>query len=132
MEQLAHLPQMGLYYLLPVLRESPAAISRGGLCSWGAVCAASSLHSKSKGNPCLGTNRSSTRGSWGVRWQLLVLGLQLDYPWALKPLHVFPSEGCVPQTFPQKPRSPCKRSTGGDWAQQALTPSPVCLWFNRV
>lgn len=97
-EQLAHLPQMGLYYLLPVLRESPAAASWGGLCSWGAVCAASSLHSKSKGNPCLGTNRSSTQGSWGVRWQLPVISLQLDYPWALKLLHVFPALGglCAP------------------------------------
>ena len=88
-QQLAHLPRTGLYYLLPVLRESPAAASRGGLGFPRAVCAASSLRSKSKGNPRLGTNRSSTQGSRGVRWQLPGISLQHDCPWALKLLNVF-------------------------------------------
>lgn len=114
-QQLAHLPQTGLYYLLPVLWESPAATSQGGLRSWGAVCAASNLCSKGQGNARLGTNRSSTQGSWGTRWQLPAISLQHDCLWALKLLNVFPAlRGMSALSTPQqKPRSPCKRCAVG-------------------
>lgn len=80
-----------LFYLLPVPRESPAAAPRGGLCSRGAVCAASSSHSERKGNPRLGTNRSPTKRRWGVRWQLSGTHLWHDCPRALKLPNVFPA-----------------------------------------
>lgn len=127
-QQLAHLPPLGPYYLLSVLWKSLAATSQGRLHSQGAICADRSLHSKSKGNPHLGTNRSSTQGSWGIRWQLPVISLQCDCLWALKLLSVF---AALRGLSPQKPRSLCKMCTMGIGPKR-LPLSPVSLWFNRV
>lgn len=84
-------PNGSLLFIACAAGVPSSRFPRRSLLLGSSLCCQQLTQRKKEGNPRLGTNRSSTKGSWDVRWQLSVTSLQHDCPWALKLPNVFPA-----------------------------------------